>query len=132
MDAGRRHKIIVSEMGGTISSVVNSDNQNVCIEYNISVLLCRVRVLGNTNARKYCSEVLPLELVLFWRDTFLFFQGIEKQKQTNRKTESCLFPCGRGQDFHISWLFTYIVEQRTAGTSSLHAKEIIAECYFLI
>lgn len=48
MDAGRRHKIIVSEMGGTISSVVSSDNQNVSIEYNISALLWRVKVLGNT------------------------------------------------------------------------------------
>ena len=36
MDAGRRHKIIVSEMGGTMSSVVSSDNQNVSIGYNIS------------------------------------------------------------------------------------------------
>lgn len=25
-----------------------------------------------------------------------------------------------------------LVEQRTAGTSSLHAKEIAAECYFLM
>lgn len=32
-DALRRHKIIVSEMGSTITSVVNSDNQNVRIEY---------------------------------------------------------------------------------------------------
>lgn len=91
MDAGRRHKIIVSEMGGTISSVVSSDNQNVSIG-----LLCRVRMLGNTNARKHSSEVLPLELVLFWRDTFSFLQG----------TEACLFPCGRGQDFYFSWLLT--------------------------
>lgn len=102
MDAGRRHKIIISEMGSTISSVVNSDNQNVHIEYNISALLCRVRVLGNTNARKYCSAVLPLELVLFWRDTFFSFKAHTQKK--SQKTEACLFPCGRGQDFYFSWL----------------------------
>lgn len=58
MDAGRRHKIIVSEMGGTISSVVSSDNQNVSIGYTISALLCRVRMLGNTNARKHSRLIV--------------------------------------------------------------------------